>query len=145
MDISKKASQEAILAQLLGNKGDEREAVHNPQEEAAEGSGPGFNDIPPEILKEAQKLYIEQFGEEGYGGDASMEEVMRIAYELMGKGQPEVGSGEDPRDSMKPSSGDMPYYDSSGDIQEQAYKTNNPSRRPSIEQSIIQKMLGGMR
>lgn len=43
----------------------------------------GFEDIPSNILDQATKLYLEQYGDEGYGGDASMEGIEQIARQIM--------------------------------------------------------------
>lgn len=56
----------------------------------------GFDDIPPEVLDKATQMYMEQYGEEGFGGDASMEEVEKIARTLMG------GAGGAPTPSVDP-------------------------------------------
>jgi hypothetical protein len=88
----------------------------------------GFQGIPPEILEEAKQFYLEQYGEEGYGGDSSMEDIEAIAREMM------LGTEDADRYART----------------DEAYRKNaTPTSGgmmggPSPEDSIIEKILGGM-
>lgn len=73
-----KTVQNSILQRMLGGMDnlstDTPHALDEPQ---------GFGGIPEDILYAAEQMYLEQYGEEGFGGDASMEMVEKIAREMM--------------------------------------------------------------
>jgi hypothetical protein len=101
--------------------------------------------IPEDVWQIAEKIYLEQYGEEeGFGGDASMEKVEDIALSLMGtprRTSPEKGGVED--DILKQMLGGMKPNES---------QLNTPRAMQSYGKQmddpkamILQQMLDGMK
>ena len=140
MDTSKKASQEAILAQLLGSA-DEPEAVHNPQEEAAEmQDSPMMYEHP--LWPEAVQMWMEEHDGQEPSTDGDFEGPGGVVEILNRLVDSDTGSKQAP---MPPEDDPMDAENSVPDnIRKRAYKTNGGGN-PDIKSAIIQKMLGGMR